>query len=115
MTNIYQAINFDQKFSFLNEQWAPRIIGEFQNFYLKAAKIKGEVDWHVHEDVDETIIINSGELRIFFRDGEVVIGAGECFIVPKGLEHKAIAEEEVAIIFTEKKPDGGDLINEEWI
>lgn len=118
-----QAINFKEKFSKFNEVWTPKILGKFDDYYMKAAKMKGEFVWHSHADVDELFIVTSGSLKILFRDGEVTLSAGECFIVPKGIEHKPIAEDEVCCLLIEKAgtlntgQQGGErtVLNEEWI
>lgn len=119
----YKAVNFHEKFSKFNETWTPKILGKFDNYYMKAAKMKGEFVWHSHADVDELFIVISGTLRILFRDGEVRISAGECFIVPKGVEHKPVAEEEVCCLLIEKAgtlntgEQGGErtVSDEKWI
>lgn len=98
----YKTINFKEKFSKFNELWTPKILGKFDNYYLKAAKMKGEFIWHSHEDVDELFIVVSGSLKILFRDGEANLREGESIIVPKGVEHKPIALEEVCCLIIEK-------------
>lgn len=123
MPKTYQSINFKEKFSKFSEIWTPKILGQFDGYYLKAAKMKGEFVWHSHEDVDELFIVFSGTLKILFKDGEVSISEGESFIVPKGVEHKPIADEEVHCLLIEKAgtlntgDQGGDrtVCNEEWI
>jgi mannose-6-phosphate isomerase-like protein (cupin superfamily) len=123
MDKQYEAINFKDKFSKFNEVWTPKILMQFDGYYLKAAKMKGEFVWHSHADIDELFVVVSGTLKILFRDGEVVISAGECFTVPKGVEHKPIAEEEVCCLLIEKAgtlntgDQGGDrtVSDEEWI
>ena len=91
MTKEYQPINFKDKFTKFNETWTPKILTQFDDYYIKAAKMNGEFVWHSHDEVDELFIVVSGTLKIQLRDGEVSIGAGECFIVPKGTEHKPVA------------------------
>jgi mannose-6-phosphate isomerase-like protein (cupin superfamily) len=123
MRNIHQPINFKEKFSKFSQTWTPKILGQFDGYYLKVAKMKGEFVWHSHEDVDELFVVFSGTLRILFKDGEVTISEGECFIVPKGVEHKPVADEEVHCLLIEKAgtlntgDQGGDrtVSNEEWI
>lgn len=119
----YKAINFEEKFSKFNEFWTPKILGKFDDYYLKAAKMKGEFVWHSHANVDELFIVFSGFLRILFRDGEVSLSAGECFIVPRGVEHKPVAEGEVCCLLIEQAgtlntgDQGGErtVSQEEWI
>lgn len=119
----YKSVNFKEKFSKFNETWTPKILGKFDNYYMKVAKMKGEFVWHSHADVDELFIVISGTLKILFRDGEVTISEGECFIVPKGVEHKPVAEEDVCCLLIEKAgtlntgEQGGErtVSEEEWI
>jgi mannose-6-phosphate isomerase-like protein (cupin superfamily) len=119
----YKPVNFKEKFSKFNETWTPKILGKFDNYYVKGAKMKGEFVWHSHADVDELFIVISGSLRILFRDGEVTLSAGECFVVPRGLEHKPVAKEEVCCLLIEKAgtlntgEQGGErtVSDEEWI
>lgn len=123
MIEKYKAINFIEKFSKFSEFWTPKILGKFDDYYMKAAKMKGEFVWHSHAEADELFIIISGSLKILFRDGEVNLSAGECFIVPKGVEHKPIAETEVCCLLIERAgtlntgDQGGErtVSNEEWM
>lgn len=119
----YKPINFKKKFDKFSEVWTPKILGQFDDNYIKAAKMKGEFIWHSHENVDELFIVVEGNLKILFRDGEVNLSPGECFIVPNGVEHKPVALEEVSCILIEKagtlntgNQDGIRTVsNEEWI
>lgn len=121
--NKYKAINFQDKFSKFSELWTPKILTKFDDYYIKAAKMQGEFVWHSHADVDELFIVISGTLKILFHDGEVEISAGECFIVPKGTQHKPIANKNVCCLLIEKAgtlntgDQSGDrtVSNEEWI
>ena len=117
-------INFKDKFGKFDDHWTPKILTQFDDYYIKAAKMKGEFVWHSHSDIDELFIVISGTLKILFRDGEVSISAGECYIVPKGTEHKPVVEEgEVSCLLIEKAgtlntgDQGGDrtVSKEEWI
>lgn len=123
MTKEYTPINFKDKFSKFHETWTPKILGQFDNYYLKAAKMNGEFVWHSHNDEDELFIVVSGSLSIHFRDGIVNLSAGECFIVPKGKEHKPMAHGEVCCLLIELAGvlntgyQGGErtVSDEEWI
>ena len=97
----YQAINFDQKLSLFNEQWSPKVIAEMNDYQIKIVKIEGDFEWHSHQDTDETFIVLEGNLRIDFRDGNVTLKAGELYVVPKGIEHKPYAENEVKMLLIE--------------
>jgi mannose-6-phosphate isomerase-like protein (cupin superfamily) len=106
----YKALNFDEKFGMLKEQWSPRVIAEMNDYQFKVVKITGDFIWHSHRDTDETFIVLDGELRIDFRDGFVFLKNGEMFIVPKAVEHKPYAEKEVKILLIEPRgvPNTGD-------
>ncbi len=119
----YEAINIQQKLSLFDEQWKPKVIAEMNDYQFKIVKIEGDFVWHDHPETDETFIVLDGELRIDFRDGAVKIGAGEMFVVPKGLEHKPYAEKEVKIMLIEPRGvlntghEGGEYTaeNDVWI
>lgn len=97
----YQAINFDQKLTLFNEHWTPKVIAEMNDYQFKLVKVEGDFVWHDHKDTDETFIVLDGVLRIDFRDGAVILKAGEMFVVPKGVEHKPYAENEVKLLLIE--------------
>jgi len=95
------VINFKQKFALFQEQWKPKVIAEMNNYQFKLVKLEGDFIWHDHAETDETFIVIEGELRIDFRDGAAHVGAGEMFVVPKGVEHKPYAEKEVKLLLIE--------------
>lgn len=95
------AINIQEKFSLFNEHWSPKIIGELNGQDVKIAKVKGEFVWHNHKDEDELFFIIKGTLKIEFAEKTVTLNEGEILIVPKGVEHKPIAEEEVWLLLFE--------------
>ncbi|HEX6549874.1 MAG TPA: cupin domain-containing protein [Gammaproteobacteria bacterium] len=99
----YKAINFEQKLGLFDEHWAPKVIAEMNDYQFKIVRIKGDFIWHDHKDTDETFIVLDGKLRIDFRDGAVEIGKGEMYVVPKGVEHKPYAEEEVRMLLIEPR------------
>lgn len=99
----YEAINIRQKLGALNEQWAPRVVAEMNDYQFKVAKLEGDFVWHDHPETDETFLVIEGELRIDFRDGAVHLSAGEMFVVPKGIEHKPFAENEVKLMLIEPR------------
>jgi mannose-6-phosphate isomerase-like protein (cupin superfamily) len=99
----YKAINFQQKFGLLAERWAPRVVAEMNDYQFKVVKLQGDFVWHDHKDTDETFIVMEGDLRIDFRDGAVHVAAGEMFVVPKGVEHKPYAENEVKLLLIEPR------------
>ena len=98
-----KAINFLQKFKLFDEQWSPRVIAEMNDYQFKIVKLKGDFIWHDHEETDETFIVIDGTLRIDFRDGAVHVSAGEMFVVPRGVEHKPYAENEVRLMLIEPR------------
>ena len=118
-----QKVNLAQKFSLFSEQWRPKIVGELNGQYVKLAKLKGEFIWHRHENEDELFLVVRGDLKILFRDREVVLGEGEFLIVPRGVEHKPVAAEEAWVLLLEPMStlNTGDVRNErttdelEWI
>ncbi len=99
----YSAINFRQKLGLFHEHWRPKVIAEMNDYQFKLVKVQGDFIWHDHKDTDETFIVLEGDLRIDFRDGAVGIGAGEMFVVPKGVEHKPYAEREVKMLLIEPR------------
>jgi len=99
----YKPLNFKDKLSLFSELWAPKVIAEMNDYQFKIVKIKGDFVWHDHKDTDETFIVLEGRLRIDFRDGQVELSDGEMFVVPRGIEHKPYAEEEVKMLLIEPR------------
>jgi mannose-6-phosphate isomerase-like protein (cupin superfamily) len=99
----YRSINFQQKFGLFTEQWAPKVIAEMNDYQFKTVKLQGDFIWHTHADTDEAFLVIDGNLRIDFRDGAVHVGAGEMFVVPKGIEHKPYAASEVQLLLIEPR------------
>jgi len=96
-----EAINIMQKFSLFNDHWSPKIIGDLNGQQVKLAKVKGEFVWHDHKDEDELFFIFKGKLKIEFRDKMVELNEGDMLIVPRGVEHRPIAEDEVLLMLFE--------------
>jgi len=96
-----QPVNIKEKFSLFNDYFNPRIIGELNGQHVKAAKLKGEFAWHKHENEDELFFVVHGLLKIEFMDKTIEINEGEFIIVPKGVEHKPVANEEVHVLLFE--------------
>jgi mannose-6-phosphate isomerase-like protein (cupin superfamily) len=99
----YKSINLAEKFGLLTDQWTPRVIAEMNDYQFKVVKLEGDFVWHSHKETDETFLVLEGNLRIDFRDGAVQIGAGELFVVPKGIEHKPYAAQEVKLLLIEPR------------
>ncbi len=95
------VINIEQKFKLFDEQWSPKIIGQLNGQDVKLAKLQGEFVWHDHKNEDELFYVIKGTLRIEFREKMVTLNAGEMLVIPKGIEHKPIAEKEVWILLFE--------------
>ena len=108
------SINLQEKLSKFSEQWSPRIIAQMNDYHLKLVKVQGEFVWHSHPETDEVFLVVKGKLDIHLRDGKVTLGEGEIYVVPKGVEHKPVAEAECHILLIE--PAGtvntGDAVNE---
>ncbi len=96
-----EVVNIKEKFSLFSDYFNPRIIGELNGQHVKAGKLKGEFTWHAHENEDELFLVIKGLLRIEFRDKTVEIKEGEFIIVPKGTEHKPVADNEVHVLLFE--------------
>jgi mannose-6-phosphate isomerase-like protein (cupin superfamily) len=99
--NPMNAVNIAQKFSQFSQHWSPKVVGELNGQQVKLVKLQGEFVWHHHEHEDELFLVTKGRLRLCLRDGEVSIGEGEFYIVPKGVEHLPVAEEECHVILLE--------------
>lgn len=94
-------VNLQNKFDQFQDHWNPRIVGELNGQHVKLAKLKGEFIWHHHEHEDELFLVIKGTLKMEFRDRTEIINEGEFIIVPKGVEHKPVAEEEVEVMLFE--------------
>ena len=97
----YEAINLLDKLSQFGDHWAPRTVAQFNEYDIMVVKVKGEFVWHSHADTDDFFLVLQGRLRIQLRDGDVELGPGELFVVPRGVEHCPYAEEEVQLLLIE--------------
>lgn len=113
----YQPVSFKDKYAKFSEHWSPKIVARMNDYHFKIAKIQGEFIWHDHPATDEVFVVLKGQLQLQFRDGSVTLNEGEMFVVPKGLEHKPVAEHECHILMVE--PAGtvntGDVVNERTV
>lgn len=100
---MIQTINLKEKLTHVTEFWHPGIVGELNDSHLKLAKLKGEFMWHHHDTEDELFMVLKGRLVINLRDGAVTINEGEFAIIPHGVEHKPVADEEVHVLLMEPK------------
>lgn len=97
------AISPKQAAASLTEHWSPRVIGEVDDSYVKVAKVQGIFGWHSHEQEDELFLILQGHLRIELEDGAVELDEGDLYVVPKGVRHNPVAEEECHVMLFERK------------
>jgi mannose-6-phosphate isomerase-like protein (cupin superfamily) len=111
------TVNLKEKFSRFSDYCNPRVIGEVNDCHVKAVKLKGEFIWHHHDKEDELFLVVKGTLRMKFRDREAVIKEGEFIVVPRGIEHCPVAEEEVYIVLIEPKStlNTGNITNERTV
>jgi len=112
-----QAVNIAEKLAQFEEAGSPRILGEVNESYVKAVKLRGEFVWHHHEREDELFLVVKGRLRMKFRDREVLVRPGEFLIVPRGVEHLPVAGEETHVLLFEPKStlNTGNLPNERTV
>ena len=112
-----ETVNLQQKFAKFSEHYKPHIIGEVNDCYVKVVKLKGEFIWHHHDHEDELFLVVKGTLRMLFRDHESIIREGEFVIVPRKVEHKPVADEEVHLVLIEPKStlNTGNVTNERTV
>ena len=111
------TVNIAKKLAEFNDTWSPKILGEINDSYVKAVKLEGEFVWHHHDHEDEMFLVVKGLLRMKFRDREEQVGPGEFIIVPHGVEHLPIAEEETHLLLFEPKTtlNTGNVTNERTV
>lgn len=109
-----EKISIDNKLNLFQDHWNPRIIGELNGQHVKLAKLKGEFIWHSHEKEDELFYVIKGSLKMEFRDRVEILQPGEMIIVPRGVEHKPVADEEVHVMLFEPAStvNTGEIENE---
>jgi mannose-6-phosphate isomerase-like protein (cupin superfamily) len=112
-----ETVNLTDKFSLFQEYWSPKIVGELNDSHVKLAKLKGEFAWHHHENEDELFLVVKGRLLIKLRDRDIWLDEGEFTIIPKGVEHLPIANEEVHVLLLEPKStlNTGNVQNERTV
>ena len=103
-------INLADKLASFSDHYSPRTVGQFNGHDLMVVKLKGPFVWHVHEDTDDFFLVLKGRLRIELRDRSIELGPGEIYVVPKGVEHRPVADEEVHLLLIEPTgtPNTGD-------
>ncbi len=115
-------VNLAEKLALIHDHWSPKAVGAVNDFQVKLVKLKGEFVWHAHEREDELFLVLAGRLRMQFRGREVVVSPGEFIIVPHGIDHRPVAEDEVHVLLLEPGTTvntgtaGGDRTRRvEWI
>jgi len=101
MPALPEAVNLAEKFSLFTEHWQPKVIGELNGQHVKLVKLLGEFVWHHHDHEDELFLVLRGNLRMEFADGHRDVAPGEFIIVPRGVEHRPVAAEEVHVLLFE--------------
>jgi mannose-6-phosphate isomerase-like protein (cupin superfamily) len=94
-------VHLAEKLSLFHEHWQPRIVGELNSQHVKLVKLLGEFVWHKHDHEDELFLVVKGRFRMEYRDREVWLEEGECLIVPRGVEHRPVADEEIHVLLFE--------------
>lgn len=112
-----EIVNVAEKFSQFQDRWSPKIVGELNDSHIKLAKLQGEFVWHQHEAEDELFLVVQGRLLIKLRDRDIWLDEGEFVIIPRGVEHLPIAEEEAEVLFVEPKStvNTGNVTNERTV
>lgn len=105
-----RAIDLAEKLATFTAHWQPRVIGQFNDHDLLVVKVRGEFVWHQHPDTDDFFLVLAGRITIRLRDGDVTLGPGQLFVVPQGVEHCPVAEEEAHLLLIERRgtPNTGD-------
>jgi mannose-6-phosphate isomerase-like protein (cupin superfamily) len=98
-----ETVNLREKFGKFTEHWKPKIIGELNDSYVKAVKFKGDFVWHHHDHEDELFLVVKGTMRMKFREREELVREGEFIVVPKGVEHCPVADQEAHVLLLEPK------------
>ncbi len=96
-----EKVNLEQKLGLFSDHWSPKVVGELNGQHVKLAKIKGEFVWHKHDNEDELFFVIKGSFKMEYRDRVIVVNENEFLIVPKGVEHRPVAEQEVSIMLFE--------------
>ena len=110
-------VNLSEKFNLFQDHWNPRIVGEVNDCYLKAVKFKGDFVWHHHDEEDEMFMVIKGSFVMKLEDGDVQLNEGEFIVIPRGVEHMPVADEEVEVLLIEPKTtlNTGNLKNERTV
>ena len=122
MTLSMERVNLAEKLASFEEYWKPKIVAEVNDAYVKLVKVKGEFVWHRHETEDELFLVVKGRMHLQTREGDVSLEAGEMAVVPRGTEHRPVAEEEAHVLLIEPRStlntgnvQDGRTTEAEWI
>ena len=112
-----EKVNLAEKLRLFNEHWNPKIVGELNDFYVKVVKFKGEFVWHHHDEEDEMFLVIKGRFLMKLHDQDIQLDAGEFIIIPRGVEHMPVADEEVEVLLIEPKTtlNTGNIKNERTV
>jgi mannose-6-phosphate isomerase-like protein (cupin superfamily) len=112
-----EKVNLREKFALFADHWSPKIIGELNGQHVKLVKLQGEFVWHHHDHEDELFLVVKGRFRMDFREESVWLEEGECIIVPRGVEHRPVAEDEAHVLLFEPAStlNTGNLQNERTV
>ena len=114
---MIEKVNLEQKFALFQDTWQPKIVAELNDSYVKLVKLKGEFVWHQHVAEDELFLVIKGRLLIKLRERDIQLEAGEFIVIPHGVEHLPIADEEAQVLLLELKStlNTGDVRNERTV
>ena len=112
-----EKVNLAQKFASFSEHWSPKVVAELNGQHVKVCKFQGEYIWHHHDDEDEMFLVTKGSMRLEFRDRTVELSEGEFCVVPRGVEHRPVAEREVECLVFEPATtrNTGNVVNERTV
>jgi len=114
---MVEVVNLVQKLSLFSDHWSPKIVGELNDSYIKLVKLRGEFVWHSHANEDELFLVVKGHLLIKLRDGDIHLNEGELAVIPRGVEHMPVADEEAHVLLLEPKTtlNTGNVQNERTV
>ena len=98
---MHGRVDIQASLSEVSEHWAPRVVSRVNDYDVKVVKLQGEFVWHTHADTDELFLVTRGQLTIQLRDGDVSLGSGQLFVVPRGVEHCPLAQDEAHVVLIE--------------
>ena len=109
-----KKVNLEKAFSLFQEQWSPKVVGEVNDSLVKLVKFQGEFVWHHHEAEDEMFLVVKGRMRMELRDGDISLEEGEFIIIPRGVEHRPVADQEAHVMLFEPRStlNTGNVQNE---